>query len=117
VSKDSPLLPQLSSAPELQPSSSSKLPPSVQEQFLSSLKPFHPLHSSSLSTQNADNYFSFYPFDTFVKPFLIWIFKFQGIHHPVQSSFWPGVEGCSHQLVFLFGIISKYFIAHCLDHV
>jgi hypothetical protein len=60
---------------------------------------------------------SFYTFDTLIKPFIIRIFKFQGIHHPIQPSFGSGAEGCGHQLVFLSGIVSKYFIAHCLDHV
>jgi hypothetical protein len=74
-------------------------------------------HSSSLPTQNTDNSLSFHTFGTFIKPFIIRILKFQDIHHPVQPLFGSGAEGCGHQLVFLFGIISKYFITHYLDHI
>ena len=35
----------------------------------------------------------------------------------VQPSLWPGAEGGSHQLIFFFGIITKYFIAHGLNHL
>jgi hypothetical protein len=55
-----------------------------------------------LSVQNANNPFSLLPFGTLVQSLIVRIFKVQGIHHPIQPSFWSGAEGCSHQLVFFF---------------
>jgi hypothetical protein len=37
---------------------------------------------------------------TLVQSLIVRVFKVQGIHHPIQPSFWSGAEGCSHQLIF-----------------